>query len=145
MSHDIVKKTREEFAANYAVITSDGFFGPVSVGNINEYNGRIIMNLCVKTVKSQEKNAAISFPQDWYSHKPFPFATGDQVNILIEEGFVRKAYRAKAKPVSTVSAVAVNKAVGEAVANIQAEQAVKEAMKEIAQSVPAEARTDQPF
>ena len=55
------------------------------------------MNLCIKTIKSQEKNAAISFPTEWYSHKPFPFATGDQVNVLIDRRIRSKSLPSQSK------------------------------------------------
>lgn len=59
------KRSNEEFSKNYKRANQDGIFGPVAVGNINEFQGRMIINLCMKTVRSGEKNASYSQPSDW--------------------------------------------------------------------------------
>lgn len=108
------ERTPQEFATNYPVIKTDGFFGPISVGNIVEYNSRIMMNLCIKTNKTGDRNAVSSYPSEWYQFKPFPFRCGDQVNVLIQDGYVKKVFKAKPTAVSTISAAVINQEVAEA-------------------------------
>ncbi len=91
------KRSAQEFAANYKVITKDGFYGPVTVGNIVPHNGKILINLNVKTLKSGDRGAVHSQPQSWYEKKAFPYATGDQVNIVVKNGYVDKISLAKAE------------------------------------------------
>jgi hypothetical protein len=130
------KKSNEEYAKNYPAVKQDGYYGPITVGNIGEYDGRDLINLCVKTAKSGERNAVASFPKSW--GKASLFAPGDMVNIVVEDGFIKKLTHAKAKPLSFA---AVNREVAEAVEQIQAEKAVTVVMKEVAQSVPADSET----
>ena len=136
-------RTPEEYAVNYPVITKDGFYGPLSVGNIVEYNGRTLMNICVKTSMSGERNAVASYPSAWFTGKKFPFAPGDQVNVIVSNGYISKAFHAKPKTI--ISAAYVNKQVADSVKEIKAEQAVKEVMNELAKAVPAGADEPSPF
>ena len=53
--------------------------------------------------KTGDRNALISYPSEWYKYKAFPFKPGDQINILIEDGYIRKAYQAKKKSVILLS------------------------------------------
>ena len=85
-NNESLVRTNEEFAKNYKRASQDGVFGPVAVGNINEFNGRYIINLCMKTVRSGDKNATYSHPVDW----KLKVATGDYVNVLVQDGYVTK-------------------------------------------------------
>jgi len=76
------KKSNLEFAKHYPVVKQDGYFGPITVGNIGEYDDRDLINLCVKTAKSGDRNAVASFPKSW--GKSSLFSPGDQVNIVVE-------------------------------------------------------------
>ena len=58
-------KKNEEYAKHYPTVKQDGYYGPITVGNIGEYDGRDLINLCVKTVKSGDRNAVASFPKSW--------------------------------------------------------------------------------
>ena len=55
------KRTPEEFAANYDIAKSDGSYN-VTIGNVNEFDGKIFVNLCLKTAKSGAKNAVYVRP-----------------------------------------------------------------------------------
>lgn len=87
-----VQRTNEEFARNYKRALQDGIFGPVAVGNINKYvdkntgEERMIVNLCMKTIRSGERNATYSQPSDWR----LKFGTGEHVNVLVQNGYVSK-------------------------------------------------------
>ena len=136
------KKTSEDYAKNYGVIKSDGFYGPFSVGNISEYDDRDIINICVKTLKSGDRNAMISYPKSW--GKASVYAPGDQVNLIVEQGFIKKISHAKPRTIS-FSAASVNREVTAAGEQAQAESAVDQILKEVAHAVPAEASTLSPF
>lgn len=79
-------KTPAEFAANYKVY-GDGLASPIAVGNITLYNGRWIVNLAMKTAKSQIKGASISFPEDWGTPR---YSKGDHVGVIVENGYAKK-------------------------------------------------------
>lgn len=133
------------YAKNYPhVVVDTPMMGPFSVGNINEYNGRVIINVCVRTEKSHPRNATISYPKDW--PKASQFKPGDQVNIAIEKGLIKRMWHAKAEPVRTVkvtkpivSAAAVNEEVGQVMEELEAEESVDEIVKEAFELVPQEA------
>lgn len=138
-------KTPAEYAANYPTITTDGLYGPLSVANINSFNGRILMNVCCKTTRSGDRNAVISYPESWFKDRPFPHRPGDQINILVEDGYIKKAFAAKAKSVTSISAATVNKQVAEEIEKIQAEKSVEKPKEEPAQAAPTQPATVQPF
>jgi hypothetical protein len=113
-----------QYAKNYPLVDRDTKaegMGPITVGNIGEYNGRTIINLCLRTKRTEERgggNATISFPSDW--PKASAFRPGDMVNVIITDGYVKKIWhvRPEAAPsVATkrVSLDAVNTAVAEAI------------------------------
>jgi len=77
----------------------------VTVANLGEYNGRAIINLCLRTVKSHPYNATISFPKDW--KKASQFKPGDQVVVAIANGYVKNLLPAKAEPVRSVKTAEV--------------------------------------
>ncbi len=109
-------RTPEDYAKNYPTVKGTGVFGPVSVGNVGEYNGRVIINLCVKTTRSGDKNATISFPKDWA--KAHRFQSGDKVNFEIgPDGYIKDIFHVKAQSVSSKSSVSA------AEVNSQAQQA----------------------
>jgi len=98
-------RSNEDFSRNYLRANSDGVYGPIAVGNINEFddekNGKtMIINLCFKTIRSGEKNASLSQPSDW----KLKFSTGQFVNVQVENGYVRKIMAIHVK--SLTSAVA---------------------------------------
>lgn len=139
----------KDYAKNYPLVLADSnFMGPISVGNINEHNGRVIVNLCLVTAKSNPKNASISFPKEW--SKATQFKPGDQVNVKIEQGYVKNIWLAKpesVKDAKRVSASKVNEEVGEAMENQAAEEVVDQTMNEVNQNtlVAAEEEDDKPF
>lgn len=140
------KQKAIDYAKNYPlVLTDSNFMGPISVGNIGEYNGRKIINLCIRTAKSDPYNATISFPSDW--KKAIMFKPGDQVNIKVEEGYVKNIWLAKPEAVraAKISAAAVNQQVAEAMAEKAAEEAVRQVVAETIQSVPVKADETAPF
>lgn len=87
---EIPHRSNEEFSKNYKRANQDGIYGPVAVGNINKFDGpggpRMIINLCMKTIRSGERNASYSQPADWR----LKVSTGEHVNVLVENGYVRK-------------------------------------------------------
>lgn len=132
------KQKAVEYAKNYPLVLADSnFMGPVTVGNIGEYNGRRIVNLCIRTTKSDPSNATISFPLAW--KKASQFKPGDQVNIKVEDGFVKNIWLARPEPIRTakISAAVVNQQVAEAMEQQAVEQAVKQVVAEATKSVPA--------
>lgn len=139
------KKTPQEYAANYPVIHVDGYYGPLSVGNVTPFNTRILVNVCCKTTRSGDKNAVISYPESWFKDRPFPFRPGDQINILVEDGYIKKAFAAKAKSVSSISFGTINKEVADAIDKIQEEKSVEKPKEEHAQAAPMQPATVQPF
>ena len=96
-------RSNEEFARNYKRANQDGIFGPVAIGNINEHAGRIIINLCMKTIRSGERNATYSQPADW----KVKFGTGEYVNVLVQNGYVSKIMPIVAKPLTSEVAKAI--------------------------------------
>lgn len=132
------KQKAIDYARNYPLVQADStFMGPVTVGNIGEHNGRAILNLCIRTAKSDPFNATISFPSDW--KKASMFKPGDQVNIKVEDGYVKNIWLARPEPirVTKVSAAAVNQQVGEALVEMAAEDAVRAVVSEANKSVLA--------
>ena len=94
MTNTESKQKAIEYAKNYPIVLRDSpFVGPITVGNIGTFNGRVIVNLCLRTVKSGETNATISFPIEWA--KASRFQPGDQVNVKIEDGYVRNIWHAR--------------------------------------------------
>jgi hypothetical protein len=127
-----------DYAKNYPLVTKDSpLMGPVTVGNVGEFNGRVIINLCLRTAKSNPYNAAISFPKDW--SKASQFKPGDQVNIRIHDGFVQNIWIAKPEPLrtGTISAAAVNQQVTDAVKELRGAipAVVEEKASEVTQEV----------
>jgi hypothetical protein len=95
------KQKAIDYAQNYPMVQTDSsLMGPVTVANLGEYNGRAIINLCLRTAKSHPYNATISFPKDW--KKASQFKPGDQVNVTIANGYVKNLWPAKAEPVRSV-------------------------------------------
>lgn len=138
------KQKAIDYAKNYPLVLADSnLIGPVTVGNIGEYNGRTIINLCLRTAKSDPFNATISFPSDW--KKAAMFKTGDQVNIQIADGYVRNIWLARPEPIRRVSAAAVNQQVAEAMTEKAAEEAVKQVVAEASNPVPADSIDAPPF
>jgi hypothetical protein len=141
------KQKAIDYAKNYPLVLTDSpFTGPVSVGNIGEFDGRVIINLCLRTAKSEPVNATISFPNDW--RKATIFKPGDQVNVKIENGYVKNLWHAKAEPVRTgkISAATVNQQVAEAMDEKAAEEAVEEVIAETSQpTTPANQADERPF
>src|SRR5690349_9812753 len=140
------KQKAIEYAKNYPLVLADSnFMGPVTVGNIGEYNGRKIINLCIRTAKSDPYNATVSFPTDW--KKAVMFKPGDQVNIKVEDGYVKNLWLAKPEPVRTskISAAMVNQQVAEAMEQKAVEEAVKQVVAEATQSVPVNTEEPPPF
>jgi hypothetical protein len=132
------KQKAIEYAKNYPlVVTDSNFMGPVTVGNIGEYNDRSIINLCLRTARSNPYNATISFPADW--RKASMFKPGDQVNIRLENGYVKNIWIAKPESVRTgkISAAVVNQQVAEAIAEHAVEEAMKQVVAETTKSVPS--------
>ena len=126
------KKSNEEYAKHYPVVKQDGYFGPVVVGNLGQYNDRDIINLCLKTTRSNDRNSSISFPRSW--GKASAFMPGDLVNVVVEDGYIKKIIHAKPKPVSFS---AINREIAEIVEKSNAQASVEVAKKE-SQPVPAE-------
>jgi hypothetical protein len=108
-----------EYAKNYPYVAKDGFYGPVAISSIREYDDRHIVNLCVRTSKSNPANASISFPTEWKKHEKF--SPTQLVNFVIENGYISKIYPTKAE--------IVGKGVSAAKVNEQIDQAVKEEAK----------------
>jgi hypothetical protein len=132
------KQKAIEYAKNYPlVLTDSNFMGPVTVGNVGEFNGRSIINLCIRTANSDPYNATISFPSDW--RKASMFKPGDQVNIQIQDGYVKNLWFARPESIrpAKISAAVVNQQVADAMAEQAAEEAVKQVVEESAKSVPA--------
>jgi hypothetical protein len=118
-------RTNEEFARNYKVATQDGIYGPVAVGNINEYDGRLIINLCMKTIRSGERNATYSQPVDWR----LKAGTGEYVNVLVQNGYVTKIMPIVPKSLSSEVAKSIEYAsMGEAAVK-SAQEIISEAAK----------------
>lgn len=120
-------KSASDFAKNYLVFLHDTTLaGPVTVGNVTQIdaNGksRTIVNLCLRTAKSGDKNASVSFPSDW--SKATRFAKGDQVNIRIEGGYVKDIYAAKPEPIRKMSAATVDSEIKEEISKESTEQAI---------------------
>ena len=137
------KQKAIEYARNYPLVLADSnLMGPVTVGNIGEYKGRSIINLCLRTVRSNPYNATISFPADW--KKASMFKPGDQVNIQIEGGYVRNIWFARPESVRAgkISAALVNQQVAAA---MEQKAAVKTVVAEATTSVPAQADDQRPF
>lgn len=67
------------------------------------------------------------------------FKPGDQVNIKVEDGFVKNIWLARPEPVRTskISAAEVNKQVAEAMEQQAASQGVGQVVAETTHSVPA--------
>jgi hypothetical protein len=99
-------RTNEEFAKNYKRANQDGIYGPIAIGNINEYQGRMIINLCMKTVRSGERNATYSQPVDW----KLKFATGEFVNVLVQNGYIAKLMPISPKSLTSGVAKAIEEA-----------------------------------
>jgi hypothetical protein len=140
------KQKAIDYAKNYPLVQADSpFLGPVSVGNIGEYQGRSIINLCIRTAKSDPYNATISFPSDW--KKASQFKPGDQVNIKVEDGYVKNIWPARPEPVRTarISAAVVNQQVAQAMEEKAAEEAVKQVVAEATKSVPVNTEELPPF
>lgn len=92
------------YAKNYPTINSQaGLFGPVAVSNLSGFNGRVIINLAMKTARSAPKNACISFPAQWSNASRF--RPGDLVNVFVEDGYVRKIWPAKPTALATAKAI----------------------------------------
>jgi hypothetical protein len=113
------KQKAIDYAKHFPVVLKDSpYLGPVSVGNVGAHNGRTIINLCLRTAKSGERNATISFPSDWA--KASQFQPGDQVNVKIEDGYVKNIWAAKPERIRhSVSAAAVNQQITEAIEKMQ--------------------------
>jgi hypothetical protein len=119
------------------VLKDSPFLGPVSIANVGAYNGRVIVNLCLRTAKSGENNASISFPQEW--SKASKFQAGDVVNVKIEDGYIRNIWHARPEPVRAhnISAAAVNEHIAEAIQNQHSEAVAQSAEAEVAEVVEA--------
>ena len=140
------KQKAIEYAKNYPlVVTDSNFMWPVTVGNLGEHNGRKIINLCLRTAKSDPYNATISFPSEW--KKASIFKPGDQVNIKVEEGYVKNIWLARPEAIraTRISAAVVNQQVAEAMEEKAADKAVKQIVAEAIRSVPASAEEMPPF
>lgn len=78
-----------EYAKNYPLLSFDGLHQPVTVGNISDSgNGRTLINLNCKSLKSGDRNAVYSIPSDWADAKAFK--TGDIVVVVVADGWVKK-------------------------------------------------------
>lgn len=84
----VEKRTPQEFAKNYPLAPKDGRYPNIAVGNITEHNGRYIVNLCLKTVRSNVTGVGtqMSFPIGW----GLKVKTGQHMDVLIEDGYVKK-------------------------------------------------------
>lgn len=142
MTNTESKQKAIEFARNYPVVLKDSpFLGPVSIANVGSYNGRVIVNLCLRTARSGENNASISFPQEW--SKASKFQAGDVVNVKIEDGYIKNIWHARPEPVRahSISAAVVNQQVAEAIENQHSEavaQSVEAELAEVAESTTGE-------
>lgn len=141
------KARAAEFAKNYPMVSDDGLWAAITVGNIGEYKDRDIVNLCLRTPKSGANNASISYPKIW--NKAKNFRSGMLVDVQIVDGFIKKITPSVAKAVTTkkVSAAEVNKQVGHAMEEQEAEEATQDVVNEALSDVPAsEVLTDdKPF
>lgn len=103
------KQKAIDYAKTYPLVEKDTpLMGPVTVGNVSEHNGRTIVNLCLRTKKSDPMNAVISFPNDWAKAKQFK--KGDQVNFQIQDGYVKNIWSAKPEVVPSKAKPAVSSA-----------------------------------
>lgn len=127
------KQKAIEYAKNYPLVQNDSsLLGPVSVGNIGRHDDRVIINLCIRTTKSNPLNATISFPADW--KKASQFKPGDQVNVKIESGYVRNIWAAKPEILRTSKTLSIGEILT-ASEEIAADNAVKSVMEEVSQQV----------
>jgi hypothetical protein len=123
-----VKRTPEEFAKNYPRF-GDGLVGqPIAIGNINEIidkngNKRILVNLCMKTTGSGDRNAVWSTKFNLPSH----VRTGAYVQPYIENGYVKKLIPMAA---SASMVTSVNEAAQEQLDQEAADKAVDQTIKE---------------
>lgn len=91
-----------EFAKNFPVIKITDGLHPVliTIGNINPYNGKTIINLNCKTTKSGDRNASYSTQYEDYAKK---FRPGQAVYVEMANGYPKKLH-------SAMSVVATSKA-----------------------------------
>jgi hypothetical protein len=82
----VEKRTPQEFAKNYPLAPKDGRYPNIAIGNITEFNGRYIINVCLKTAKSGDVGASMSYPVEW----GLKVQTGQHMDVLIEDGYVKK-------------------------------------------------------
>ena len=122
-----------EYAKNYPVVLTDQPMGvgPITVGNIGTYpkegtNQRTIINLCLRTAKTGERNASISAPVEfgWASK----YQAGDKVNVIIEGGYAKKIWHVRS---ASISAVKVNAQATEMVVEQNASDTVTELLKAV--------------
>ena len=134
------KARATEFAQNYPFRGEDGHFGPVSIANVNraveitKKDGstelRDIVNLCLRTPNSKGSNATISAPSEW---NKFGWArSGGLVEVVMENGFIKKIIKSVAEPVSRKGAAKVNTETGEILDEQSASAAVKEVVEKAA-------------
>lgn len=132
------KQKAIDYAKTYPLVEKDTpLMGPVTVGNVSEHNGRTIVNLCLRTKKSDPMNAVISFPNDWVKAKQFK--KGDQVNFQIQDGYVKNIWSAKPEVVPSkakpaVSAARVNEDLKRMEQDIEADKVVKTLVAETEQN-----------
>jgi len=124
------KEKAIDFARNYHLVSQDGNYGGITVGNITEYNGRVIINLCLRTAKTNPLNATISYPRDWPIASRFK--TSDIVDVIVSNGYVEKIKLTRFMPIGKrLSAAGVNQAIADDQAMVQAGLGVEEVMAQI--------------
>lgn len=137
------KRSPEEFAVNYPIAKSDGAYN-VTIGNITEHEGKIYVNLCMKTLRSKERNAAYVRPVEGTPGKfgpwgPLPqfMQKGMRVTVEVVNGYPNKLSPIATKPLS----VAVARAIAD---EMESEQVLKTAKQiiEDAQIVAPEVETE---
>jgi len=99
------KKTAADFAAELPLV-SDGYYGPVRITSANMYNGDLIINLPVRTVKSVAKdgsvrNATKTIKSDWTIFNKFLGSQGRLVEFTILDGYVKSIEFSKPTAVSS--------------------------------------------
>jgi hypothetical protein len=135
------KRTPQDFAKNYPLAPKDGRYPNIAVGNITEFNGRYIINLCLKTVRSNENGlgASMSHPVEW----GMKYQTGQHVDVLIEKGYVKKLLTSQLS--KTVSVIEASNATILASSPATAVAVLEEKAAKQAEALPVVAGDEQPF
>jgi hypothetical protein len=135
-----------EYAKNYPFL-KEGLNSPVTIGNIGEYDGRVLINLAAK-LRGKETNAVYSCPKSWAIATRYN--TGDivSVNVVGNEvvGLKPVVFNNMGARPAQITASGVNDAVEKKSALEKASEAVHAQISaEIkAKETPAPAKVEEP-